>query len=160
MLDTCPFCQKLQHLQKLPPGDLVWEFPHSVVLLGPWQYYTGYCIVASRRHASELSELSPTERHGFFDEMCLVAQAIEATFQPRKLNYELLGNQVAHLHWHLFPRRADDPDMLRPVWFALDQAERDENVKKRMMTGPWTRDEISAKLRLRLEQIIQASRAP
>ena len=37
-------------------------------------------------------------------------------FAPRKLNYELLGNSVAHLHWHLFPRHADDPNPQWPVW--------------------------------------------
>ncbi len=154
MHDACPFCHKLQHLEDLPRDELVWEFPHSVVLLGPWQYYTGYCVVVSRLHASELSQLSHAESLGYFGEMCLVARAIEAAFQPRKLNYELLGNQVAHLHWHLFPRRADDPDVLRPVWFALDQAERDESVKQRLLTGPWTRDEICAKLRIGLTESI------
>jgi diadenosine tetraphosphate (Ap4A) HIT family hydrolase len=33
-----------------------------------------------------------------------------------KLNYELLGNQIAHIHWHLIPRRADDPAPQAPVW--------------------------------------------
>ena len=45
--------------------------------------------------------------------MCLLARAIETAFRPHKLNYELLGNQVPHLHWHLFPRYADDPDALQ-----------------------------------------------
>jgi len=32
------------------------------------------------------------------------------------MNYELLGNQIAHIHWHLIPRRADDPAPRQPVW--------------------------------------------
>ena len=91
-----------------------------------------------------MSELTQAERHGFFDEMCLTAQAIERCFQPRKLNYELLGNQVPHLHWHLFPRSAEDPDVLRPVWFALDRAESGDKEKLALSTGPCPREEISA----------------
>jgi hypothetical protein len=37
----CPFCRKLAALHELPPGEMVWQFPHSVALLGPWQFYHG-----------------------------------------------------------------------------------------------------------------------
>jgi diadenosine tetraphosphate (Ap4A) HIT family hydrolase len=149
-MDACPFCHKLDHLDELPGDEIVGQFVHSVAFLGPWQYYHGYCILVARRHATELSQLARDERHAFFDEMCTLARAIETCFRPRKLNYELLGNQVPHLHWHLFPRRADDPDMLKPVWLALDRAERDENDRRRLQTGPISRAETVALLRQRL----------
>ena len=57
--------------------------PHSVVLLGPWQYYLGYCLVVARRHATELSQLSPEERHGYFEEMCRAARAVGCYTTPR-----------------------------------------------------------------------------
>src|SRR5262249_25073612 len=112
-----------------------------------WQYYHGYCILVARRHATELSQFTADERHGFFDEMCTLAKAIETCFQPRKLNYELLGNQVPHLHWHLFPRQGDDPELLKPVWLALDRAERDEKERRRLQTGPISRAETIALLK-------------
>ena len=90
------------------------QFP-AVALLGPWQYYTGYCILVARAHATELSQLSDPERRGYLDEMCLLARAIEGAFQPRKLNYELLGNQVAHLHWHVLARFDWDSHFPAPV---------------------------------------------
>src|SRR6266446_4938735 len=108
MMD-CPFCQKLTKLDDLPPEEVIWQFPHSVVLLGTWQYYHGYCILVARQHATELSQLESSVRHAYFDEMCLLARVLEACFKPRKLNYELLGNQVPHLHWHIFPRYQSDP---------------------------------------------------
>ena len=109
MNDGCPFCQKVATLEALAADEHVWTFPHSVALLGPWQYYTGYCVLVARCHATELSQLSDNERRGYLDEMCLLARAIEAVFRPHKLNCELLGNQVPHLHWHLFPRALTDP---------------------------------------------------
>jgi diadenosine tetraphosphate (Ap4A) HIT family hydrolase len=149
---TCPFCEKLGHLADLPSGEVVWEFPHSVAFLGRWQYFTGYCVLVSRTHATELSHLPTDQRHGYLDEMCLLAKAIEDCFAPDKLNYELLGNQVPHLHWHLFPRMASDPDRLRPVWFALDAAERDPAERQRLETGSHSREIVAGKLRHALDR--------
>jgi diadenosine tetraphosphate (Ap4A) HIT family hydrolase len=143
----CLFCRKLSDLRSLAREELVWQFPHSVALLGPWQYYQGYCVLVARTHATELHQLPNVERVAYFNEMCLLARAIERAFHPRKLNYELLGNQVPHLHWHLFPRYDHDPDMLKPVWLALDRAERDETERRRLETGHFTRVQIADQLR-------------
>src|SRR6185312_6913455 len=99
----------------------------------------------ARKHAAELSQLGE-RRTAFLNEMATLAEAIERCFQPHKMNYELLGNQVPHLHWHLFPRSAADPDRLRPVWFALDRAERDSAEKTRLETGSLPRSEAVARL--------------
>lgn len=147
----CVFCAKLAHLSELTEEELVWQFPHSVALLGPWQFYHGYCILVARRHATELSQLAFDERHAYFEEMCRLAQAIESVFHPRKLNYELLGNQVPHLHWHLFPRRSDDAEMLKPVWLALERAETNDNERRCLQTGPVSRSETAALLRRHLQ---------
>jgi diadenosine tetraphosphate (Ap4A) HIT family hydrolase len=136
MLHACPFCRKLAGVEPWPAEDVVWQFPHSVAVLGPWQYYHGYCIVVARRHARELGDLEPAERRAYLEEMCILARALEHTFTPRKLNYELLGNQVLHPHWHLFPRYEADPEHLKPVWVALDRAERDVGERTRFQTGP------------------------
>lgn len=40
-------------------------------------------------------------------------KAVERAFEPVKLNYNLLGNSLPHLHTHVVPRYADDP---RPGW--------------------------------------------
>jgi diadenosine tetraphosphate (Ap4A) HIT family hydrolase len=149
----CPFCSRLGASQGLPADEMVWAFPHSVALLGPWQFYHGYCLLISRRHATELSQLSSHERRAFLDEMCLLARAIEEAFRPHKLNYELLGNQVPHLHWHLFPRYADDPDRLRPVWLALDRAETDADQRKRLQVGPLDRAATAEVLRHQLREL-------
>ena len=135
----CPFCRKLASHGSLTAGETVWGFPHSVAFLGSWQYYHGYCVLVSRSHARELCELPDDVRRAYLDEMCLLARAIQQTVHPHKLNYELLGNQVPHLHWHLFPRSQDDPARLSPVWLALDEAERDPAARQRLQTGPLDR---------------------
>lgn len=142
----CPFCRRLHAPDGWPASDIVWNFPHSIAVLGPWQFYTGYCLLITRDHATELSRLG-SARHVHLAEMATLAEAIENCFQPHKLNYELLGNIVPHLHWHIFPRYADDPERLRPVWLALDRAERDPAEKARLETGRIPRAEAVARLR-------------
>ncbi len=143
---ACPFCRKLTVLDQLPPGELVWSFPHSVALLGAHQFYRGYCVLISRLHARELSGLPDAVRRAYLEEMCLLARAIEGAFRPHKLNYELLGNQVPHLHWHLLPRSQDDPDVLNPVWLALERARHDADLLRRLEQGPQERPALSAAL--------------
>ena len=150
MTDPCPLCKKLS---ELPDDELVWQFPHSVALLGPWQFHTGYCVLISRSHYAEIHLMPAPERSAFLDEMVLLSQAISTTFQPRKMNCELLGNQVPHLHWHLFPRRHDDPDTLKAVWLALDRAGRDEAEKQRLLAAPIPRAEIVQRLRRTLQTL-------
>jgi diadenosine tetraphosphate (Ap4A) HIT family hydrolase len=151
----CFFCRKLTELDSLAPEELVWQFPHSVALLGPWQYYQGYCILIARTHATELHQLPDAERVAYFNEMCLLARAIENAFHPRKLNYELLGNQVPHLHWHLFPRYDHDPEVFKPVWVALDPAEGDESERRRLGTGQFPRTEIANQLRKTITGLLE-----
>ena len=145
----CPFCRKLAALDSLLADELVWQFPHSVALLGTWQHYHGYCLLVSRRHATELSQLAEVERRAYLDEMCQLAAAIEAAFQSHKLNYELLGNQVPHLHWHLFPRYWHDPEHQKPVWLPLHRAECDEALRRRLEAGPCDPAETVDRLRQR-----------
>ena len=80
------------------------------------QFFPGWCILLLKRHATELWQLAPVERATLMDEVARVAQALAVTFDAVKMNYELLGNQVAHIHWHLVPRRADDPSPRMPAW--------------------------------------------
>jgi len=150
---ACPFCHHLSNLHDLPGDEFFWQFPHSIALLGSWQFYHGYCIFVARRHATELNQLPDTERRAYFDERCLLARAIQECFHPHKLNYELLGNQVPHLHWHVFPRYWHDPDVLQPVWIALARADHDLAEKKRLQTGPLDRPATVQALRRQLQSL-------
>lgn len=74
----------------------------------------GLTIVIWRgRHVAEPTELSPEEATAYWLEVVRVARALELHLRPVKMNYNLLGNSLPHLHTHLVPRYADDP---RPGW--------------------------------------------
>jgi diadenosine tetraphosphate (Ap4A) HIT family hydrolase len=70
-------------------------------------------VVWRGRHVAEPTELSDAEAAAYGREVLGVGRALETAFAPVKLNYDVLGNWVPHLHTHLVPRYADDP---RPGW--------------------------------------------
>jgi diadenosine tetraphosphate (Ap4A) HIT family hydrolase len=80
------------------------------------QFFPGWTVVVFQRHAVELFHLTPTERSRLIEEVNHVARTLAEIYQAKKINYELLGNQLPHIHWHVIPRLVNDPDPLEPVW--------------------------------------------
>jgi diadenosine tetraphosphate (Ap4A) HIT family hydrolase len=89
------------------------------VKLHPTQYFRGYTLFTAKRCVPEVYDLPRDERDVHLHEMAEVVHAVARAFQPRKMNYEALGNAGAHLHWHIFPRYDDDPHPRGPVWEDL-----------------------------------------
>ena len=111
-VDGCPMCRKWQE-----DADLrVAELDYCYVVLIRDQFFTGYCFVFAKAHVTELFHLDVETRQGIIEEVSSVAAALSRVFNPTKINYELLGNMVPHMHWHLVPRFNDDPLWPRPIW--------------------------------------------
>lgn len=109
---TCPMCSKWND-----DADLrVAELEHCYVLLNRDQFFPGYCFVFAREHVTELFHLDPATRGAIVEEVNRVAAALNSVFQPTKMNYELLGNMVPHMHWHLVPRFDTEPLWPKPIW--------------------------------------------
>ena len=86
------------------------------------QFFPGWTVVVFQRHITELFHLAPAERMQLMEEVTLVAKALAQTYGAKKINYELLGNQLPHIHWHIIPRLANDPAPLEPVWRVPHEA--------------------------------------
>ena len=115
MSSGCEICQRIARFTSDNPY-LIAELDTGYAVLGDNQHYRGYTIFLAKQCAPELHHLAPDIRVRFLSEMADVAEAVFRAFEPRKLNYELLGNSVAHLHWHIFPRYDSDPNPRWPVW--------------------------------------------
>jgi len=88
------------------------------------QFFAGWTILVLKRHATELYDLTREERGRLIEEVNGLAVSLMKIFRPVKVNYELLGNQVPHIHWHVIPRLARDPAPRDPVWTVNHTAER------------------------------------
>lgn len=65
--------------------------------------------MVAKRHVVEPFEPPPPERAPFWEDKLLAARALARLFRPRKLNYEIHGNTIPHLHVHVYPRYPGDP---------------------------------------------------
>jgi len=111
-MTTCPMCRRWED-----DSDLrVAELEHSFVVLNRDQFFPGYTLLFTKQHVTELFHLDRTVRSGLMEEVSCVAEALFTLFRPDKINYELLGNMVPHIHWHLVPRHAGEPLWPRPIW--------------------------------------------
>lgn len=109
----CPMCADI-HLPENPFSYLVAELPFSYARLVKNQYVRGYTVVALKRHACELFELSPAELAVFWGDVARVARALDRLYRPTKINYLVFGHHCPHLHCHLvLHTAAEDPS--KPV---------------------------------------------
>jgi diadenosine tetraphosphate (Ap4A) HIT family hydrolase len=97
------------------PLDIIAELPTSWATAPVEAPLRGYVCVVARRHVNEPFELPADEQGKFWADSMRVAAAVASLLQPIKMNYEIHGNTLPHLHLHLFPRHRDDPFVGGPV---------------------------------------------
>jgi diadenosine tetraphosphate (Ap4A) HIT family hydrolase len=119
--EGCPICARLAS------GDASYVIAATAAVLvtaEPDATMPGYVCVTSRRHVVEPYELGASDQSEFFLDAMSVARAVATAVKPAKMNYEIHGNTIPHLHMHLYPRQADDPYVgymiTNRVWFRRD----------------------------------------
>ncbi|MDR3314198.1 MAG: HIT family protein [Oscillospiraceae bacterium] len=116
-MKPCLICQRIAQITQNENPYFVREFSTGYVVIGDHQRFAGYTLFLCKQHVHELHELEPAFRLQFLHELSQVSEAVHRAFAPEKLNIEQLGNGDAHLHWHIFPRRAGDTPQPGPVWW-------------------------------------------
>lgn len=116
--ENCPVCELIQldvHEAEDENGIAVADLSFSRLFLQKNQYVQGYCVLMCHRHVVEPFELSAEERAEFFGDLALAGKVLKKVFKADKLNYNILGNLVPHLHTHLLPRYFTDEAPRRPI---------------------------------------------
>jgi diadenosine tetraphosphate (Ap4A) HIT family hydrolase len=107
--DDCPICRSVAI------DEATAELEVSRLMMSPDAPMRGYAWLAFRRHAIELHELTEDEGAALMRDLRCASAAIAATTHAVKLNYEIHGNTVPHLHVHIFPRYVGDPFEGKPI---------------------------------------------
>ena len=120
-----------------PPKDhMIADLDMTIAYLFDDQFFPGWTVLVLKRHATELFDLTQEERRQLIEEVAEVAAALAVAFDAVKVNYELLGNQLPHIHWHVIPRLAGDPSLREAVWtvrhepLRLGHEERRERISR------------------------------
>lgn len=97
------------------PLDVIADLPTVWVSAPPRAPLPGYLCVVAKRHVEEPFDLEQPELTAFWTEAMSVAAALHKLLRPSKMNYEIHGNTIPHLHLHLYPRYSGDPFEGRPI---------------------------------------------
>ena len=97
---------------------LMVELKASYAVFGDVQFLPGHCVLLPKKEVGSLNDLAPLERQQFLLEMSYLGDAILASVDAMRINYDILGNSDQYLHAHVFPRYSWEKAERRkmPVW--------------------------------------------
>ena len=118
----CIFCRLVS--QEIPAA-VVFEDDQTLAFMDLGQVNPGHVLVASKRHAATLLDLSADEAAAVMRTAHRVAHAIAASFDPPGLTLlQANGKEgeqtIFHFHMHVVPRHANDGIAL--TWPRQDPA--------------------------------------
>ena len=118
----CIVCDRIKMIKQGSNPYFVKELETGYVVIGDNQHFKGYTLFLFKEHVIELHEIDSITKIKFLEEMSIVAEAVYKVTGAEKMNYEMLGNGDAHMHWHFFPRRNNDlgeygSNGKGPVWW-------------------------------------------
>lgn len=107
---TCIFCRLIAGEI---PATKVYEDDQTLAFMDLGQVNPGHVLVAIKRHAATLLDLTADEAAAAMRTAHHVAQAVKAAFDPSGLtllqcNGKEGDQTVFHFHLHVLPRHADD----------------------------------------------------
>jgi diadenosine tetraphosphate (Ap4A) HIT family hydrolase len=109
--DDCVFCNA--------SGEkVIWSDARCRVLQVTDTPFAGFCRVVWNDHVTEFSDLDAHDRNHVMHVVAAVERSLRSLLSPHKMNVASLGNQTAHLHWHVIPRYRDDSHYPNPIWAA------------------------------------------
>ncbi len=109
MTAVCELCSEHHPLE-------VWRGGHFYLIDAGGEDFPCFFRVVCRRHAAEMTDLSPEELKVLTELLSEIERCIREELRPDKINLAQFGNMVPHLHWHIVARWKDDPFFPECPW--------------------------------------------
>lgn len=118
--EGCPVCQGIKHPD---PPILIKELEHSWLecYMEAQGALFGKCHLLSKVHSEHFYDMNQRDMMNFIGDLQKAAKALHKVTGAVKINYELHGNTIPHLHAHLFPRYLDDRFPSAPIDYRVSE---------------------------------------
>ncbi|WP_029695825.1 HIT family protein [Comamonas badia] len=136
---ACPLCET-------EGGRLVWRGAWLRVIQADEPAFPAFYRVVWNAHAGEFTDLSEAERAHCMQAVARVEQVLREQLLPTKVNIAALGNQVAHLHWHVIARFDWDSHFPDAVWAPPRRAQDTARIAALARQQPLVHDALRARL--------------
>ena len=107
--EACPICRRSE------PLDVIAKLEASWVTMGEAVPIRGYVCLVSQTHAVDLHDLPEMSACAFMRDARKTSRALALVTGAVKMNYEIHGNSIPHLHMHFFPRYRGDQFEGQPI---------------------------------------------
>ncbi len=116
-MDDCLFCKIIRGEI---PSFRIFEDEHAYAFLDINPFGRGHTLVVPKFHADQLFRLPPEELAGVMPAVQRTATLLKKRLQCDgmallQLNGEVAGQTVFHVHFHLIPRYAGQPEGWAPL---------------------------------------------
>jgi diadenosine tetraphosphate (Ap4A) HIT family hydrolase len=92
------------------------------LVIGDVQPLPGYCVFLADPLVESINALDAAARSQYSLDVIAAGDAVLASTDAYRINYETMGNAEPALHTHILPRYRDEPDGKRrkPAWVGYD----------------------------------------
>ena len=130
---NCAYCMEGELVEKF--GIKICDLETSKLYLFKEQSHKGRVIVAHNYHVGDMTQLTEEERNAYFSDVAKVSKALQAAFNPNKINYGAYGDTGHHLHFHLVPKYKEEFEWggvfaMNPDQVYLSQEEYNQIIEK------------------------------
>jgi diadenosine tetraphosphate (Ap4A) HIT family hydrolase len=115
--EQCPLCDRAAR------GGVIAELRACYAVVDSAVNVRGYCCLILKHHATELHDLAEAEARVFMGDIQRAARAVQHVTGAIKINYEIHGNVIPHVHMHLVPRYPGDPiESTGRTWHVIEES--------------------------------------
>ena len=133
---TCPFCELKEIEERVViKNDLAKAFPTNIPVV------PGHMLICPIRCVSKLEDVTASEARAIFDLIKILKRALTKVFGAEGFNFawnegETAGQNIAHLHLHMLPRKTGDTGITgyEPRKFLYRPGSREDSPESELKT--------------------------